>query len=625
MKLGWGIYTGNSEWGRFMKSKFYTRNGELINYYKRSTTCPAIKEVMIQMKEQIYWKIGNGRKVHILKDHWIGESALHTHTIGEYRLSTVSQLLHNNVWIIPAELQNVFEFLQINPNTLHTDSNKEDSGIWKQDIKCRFSVSIAYNWIREKRAKQWWVLWVWKTPLMPKIINFGWRLLSNAIPTDSELHKRGVTMVSRCYVCNNFKDLMQMGSNFSPLIKDLWKILVALKDSAVEGKAHMNNTTGDLQILVSLRVQCRFRNAPQVLSFYRIPPAAGIIRICCDGASLGNPGKGGCGVVYRDSQSSVIAVLVLNLPMTTSYNVECTAIVEGLYKALHQGFRENRDKLQCRGSLDKVLKWYRWIAMYPTLKKLVDGYLAALTDYDIIGASGFDWGTPIMTALYRGLDEVSVLRPGKVKKLINSFYAVLEYWFFEYCRVGMYLVKRYDRMEGHNQHRLATMGQVYEIETSRGKRCKNVEFPEGSIGVSPIRPWYALVRSRVISESEGWNFYDGRDYLVPGVDDYMTYWRLVHPNPKIGCTIVKRTGNIWSVGRDLVRPDVILPPTSSLATSSQVQDYSVQETDDLRDMGWLMDVAGPNNQRRRISIPVMQVPYPCPPTYNTDELWHQNQ
>ncbi|KAF6146575.1 hypothetical protein GIB67_008861 [Kingdonia uniflora] len=174
-------------------------------------------------------------------------------------------------------------------------------------------------------------------------------------------------------------------------------------------------------------------------------------------------------------------------------------------------------------------------------------YLEALTDCDILGASSFDWGTPIMAALYRGLDEVSVLRPGK----------------------------RYDRMEGQNQHRLATMAQVYQIETSRV--------------------------------------------------DYMTYWRLVHPNPKIGYTLVKMTGNIWLVGRDLVRPDVILPPTSSLAPISQVQDYGVQETDDPCDMGWFMDVAGPNDQLRRIPIPVMQVPYPCPPAYSTDELWHQNQ
>ncbi|KAF6166944.1 hypothetical protein GIB67_037457 [Kingdonia uniflora] len=33
---------------------------------------------------------------------------------------------------------------------------------------------------------------------------------------------------------------------------------------------------------------------------------------------------------------------------------------------------DNRDELQCRGSLDKVLKWYQWIAVYLTLKKLFD-------------------------------------------------------------------------------------------------------------------------------------------------------------------------------------------------------------------------------------------------------------
>ncbi|KAF6169854.1 hypothetical protein GIB67_034246 [Kingdonia uniflora] len=184
------------------------------------------------------------------------------------------------------------------------------------------------------------------------------------------------------------------------------------------------------------------------------------------------------------------------------------------------------------------------------------GYLAALIDYDILGTSGFDWGSSIMAALYRGLDEVSVLRLGKVKKLITGFYA------------------RYDRMEGHNQHRLATMGQVYEIKTSRGKRCKSTEFSEGSIGVSPYgHGTLRYLGDRYMRQMTGLdsvpydppqeimeflrydrelyqslkdvNYYDGRDYLVPGVDDYMTYWRLVHLNPKIGCTIVKRMGNIW--------------------------------------------------------------------------------
>ncbi|KAF6145233.1 hypothetical protein GIB67_041428 [Kingdonia uniflora] len=111
-----------------------------------------------------------------------------------------------------------------------------------------------------------------------------------------------------------------------------------------------------------------------------------------------------------------------------------------------------------------------------------EGYLTALTDHNIIGASPFDWGTPIMAALYWRLDEVSVLRDGNVKKSIAGFYAMLEFWFFEYCRVRMYLVKA--------------------INLSRGKSYFSVKLPEGYIGVSSIWPQYALVFRRPVYASD---------------------------------------------------------------------------------------------------------------------------
>ncbi|KAF6159438.1 hypothetical protein GIB67_032209 [Kingdonia uniflora] len=95
------------------------------------------------------------------------------------------------------------------------------------------------------------------------------------------------------------------------------------------------------------------------------------------------------------------------------------------------------------------------------------GYLTALTDYDIIGALSFDWDTSIMTALYQGLDEVSVLKDGKVKKLITEFYAMLKFWFFEYCRVRMYLVKVqkfnhiYPRMVAWRNERASTSNKRF--------------------------------------------------------------------------------------------------------------------------------------------------------------------
>ncbi|KAF6169181.1 hypothetical protein GIB67_013611 [Kingdonia uniflora] len=90
---------------------------------------------------------------------------------------------------------------------------------------------------------------------------------------------------------------------------------------------------------------------------------------------------------------------------------------------------------------ERYCKFVEAEKMFPGITSSDMSYLAALTDYNILGLSGFDCGTPIMVALYRGLDEVSVLRPGKMKKSIIGFYAVSEYWFFEYYWVRMYLVK----------------------------------------------------------------------------------------------------------------------------------------------------------------------------------------
>ncbi|KAF6145257.1 hypothetical protein GIB67_041452, partial [Kingdonia uniflora] len=95
------------------------------------------------------------------------------------------------------------------------------------------------------------------------------------------------------------------------------------------------------------------------------------------------------------------------------------------------------------------------------------GYLVAVTYYDILGASHFDWSTPIIAALYRGLDEVSVLRDKKVKKSITRFYAMLEFRFFEYCRVGMYLVKVqnfnhiYPRIGAWRDERASTGSEIH--------------------------------------------------------------------------------------------------------------------------------------------------------------------
>ncbi|XP_026436157.1 uncharacterized protein LOC113334021 [Papaver somniferum] len=59
------------------------------------------------------------------------------------------------------------------------------------------------------------------------------------------------------------------------------------------------------------------------------PPNPDKLMICCDGASLGNPGQAGSGVVFRDSNSAVLGVLCVGLGWQTNYYVEVCAAIYG--------------------------------------------------------------------------------------------------------------------------------------------------------------------------------------------------------------------------------------------------------------------------------------------------------
>ncbi|KAF6172606.1 hypothetical protein GIB67_036556 [Kingdonia uniflora] len=186
--------------------------------------------------------------------------------------------------------------------------------------------------------------------------------------------------------------------------------------------------------------------------------------------------------------------------------------------------------------------------------KRVSGLADEFIKLRIIVASKFDWGTLIMVALYWGLDEVLILKNGKGMRLVTGFYALLEFWFFEYCQAGMYLVKVLNF-----NHVYPRMGAWRDERASSGSKIH-----------------YSFV---VIREMIDWK--DGTNI------DWQPW---VRSRQSIR---LERARNIWMVRRDLVRPDVRVPPTSSLAMSSQVENYGVDATCDDHDIGWFMDMAEP--------------------------------
>ncbi|KAF6158118.1 hypothetical protein GIB67_014912 [Kingdonia uniflora] len=62
------------------------------------------------------------------------------------------------------------------------------------------------------------------------------------------------------------------------------------------------------------------------------------IKINTDGAARGNPGKGGIGCNFRDSEGKVLGSLVQGLGLVINYTAECKAIIKGVELAASNGW-----------------------------------------------------------------------------------------------------------------------------------------------------------------------------------------------------------------------------------------------------------------------------------------------
>ncbi|XP_026417344.1 uncharacterized protein LOC113312823 [Papaver somniferum] len=92
----------------------------------------------------------------------------------------------------------------------------------------------------------------------------------------------------------------------------------------------MFNTLEDLRILNYFKVSHRSCKNSTPIEIYWSPPEVGEIIICCDGASLGNPGQVGAGVCFRDSNVVVLGSLCIGLGWRTKFYVEVCVIIYGL-------------------------------------------------------------------------------------------------------------------------------------------------------------------------------------------------------------------------------------------------------------------------------------------------------
>ncbi|KAF6170149.1 hypothetical protein GIB67_038682 [Kingdonia uniflora] len=101
-----------------------------------------------------------------------------------------------------------------------------------------------------------------------------------------------------------------------------------LHETALLSQGCMNNSLADLSILHKIGVPLHPGKWLKVFSCFWELPNHDEIKINTDGVARGNPGKGGIGCIFRDSEGKVLDTLTQGLGLVTNYMAECKAIIK---------------------------------------------------------------------------------------------------------------------------------------------------------------------------------------------------------------------------------------------------------------------------------------------------------
>ncbi|KAH0663239.1 hypothetical protein KY284_028170 [Solanum tuberosum] len=104
------------------------------------------------------------------------------------------------------------------------DTEEFDRPYWKLESRGKFTVSIAFQKVRQKQEinKVYNLMWIKGMPI--KIYFFMWKLWKSKLPLDDTLKKWGIQFPSRCYCCENSKveDTSHVFLH-SPIAQMVWK------------------------------------------------------------------------------------------------------------------------------------------------------------------------------------------------------------------------------------------------------------------------------------------------------------------------------------------------------------------------------------------------------------------
>ncbi|XP_026417309.1 uncharacterized protein LOC113312788 [Papaver somniferum] len=273
MKMMWRIMKSNDDRALFFKAKYMNKNGVWRDNWQLSSVWPGLRWAWGYLKDDLKWCIGDGHQISAWFDTWI-------------------------------VIQNAISSLNL------PDTGCQDELIWQVNLKGVFSVSEAANLLRGTYIDD------------VKMVNYGYE------------------MVSRCCICEEaednmdhllwnfpkcFDDIWRGAANKSPIVQQIWitTACACLKELWFQ----KNKRFFEGFAPSTPNFKCRNSKFQSIKACQWSPPSSEFTLFCCDGASIGNPGVAGFGIVVRDHLCQVIGTLTCGLGTTTNYIAEVYPVV----------------------------------------------------------------------------------------------------------------------------------------------------------------------------------------------------------------------------------------------------------------------------------------------------------
>jgi len=200
------------------------------------------------------WKVGNGKKVRLWEDNWLGPSSLAIQFWPLYRIvveqgKTIADLWDGNVLKcsfrrnLSPELYGVWLEVKELVSTIHL-SNDEDSLIWQFSTKGTYSSQSLYKIINFRGIHLVHIpaLWSIKVPL--RVLFFLWLLANNRVLTRDNLAKMREVNDPTCFFCDEKESVSHLFFHYC-VAKHVWEFI----------SVWLNRVVGtDFEFVASLRI-----------------------------------------------------------------------------------------------------------------------------------------------------------------------------------------------------------------------------------------------------------------------------------------------------------------------------------------------------------------------------------